>query len=391
MSYISFLKQVSKNKPVTRPINFLVSGQDTLIGNVVLKNIYEENMRKRKNLLILDDLGNDEILNTSTIRTLGYKIEDGMSGEYLLYNLFQVSTVKEISRLRELLNIMEYNESKKQKLIAYLHFIKHLEALSKKEHNPILTLEVLSNYSSTMLVEKKIQDLLLKNIITSEQQIYFLSKYMEICEAAADFENTLYLLIPYIRGKRSIFENNDCKAFIFKINELGTDVVMKSLLTQLLLYSIEDTSQNTTVIILDKGNGAKKYILNFLVSLNKKEELHIFSEDIFTITSASELPMILNKFEVKIYSKHLAMDSCLAIEKTMGDIDIVKKSYTATYDRRWNANKVWDIILGNNKTETYIANPTCREPRYRKEMIASFPKGNGIIEYMGNSSLFSIL
>jgi len=68
----------------------------------------------------------------------------------------------------------------------------------------------------------------------------------------------------------------------------------------------------------------------------------------------------------------------------------VKNSYQVTYDRRLAANRPWDILMGNNKTESYTQTAPAREPRYRKEMILSLAAGSGIVEFMGNTSVFTI-
>ena len=64
-----------------------------------------------------------------------------------------------MSRIRQVLDCMKYDEKQKQKLIAYFNIVKYIEKLSKKKEKVQLTIEVLSEYSSNLFVEKKLQQM----------------------------------------------------------------------------------------------------------------------------------------------------------------------------------------------------------------------------------------
>lgn len=200
----------------------------------------------------------------------------------------------------------------------------------------------------------------------------------------------LYILYPFIHGRDIRTEVLRNQVLIFPTGELGEDETIRSLVMQLLQFGLEeDRRRRITLLILDKGYGSRRCVLNLLKAVPPHVQMHIFSEDIFTLCDAATLAMVLNRFAVRVYSRHLAMSSAEAIEKACGEIDVVKTTYDVTYDRRWRSNRPWDILLGNNKTETYGTAPPEREPKYRREMIMSFPPGNGIVEFMGNTSVFS--
>ena len=147
---------------------------------------------------------------------------------------------------------------------------------------------------------------------------------------------------------------------------------------QLIQFSLEEKSgENITLIVFDRGIGNRKCILDLLKTMPEHIKTHVLSEDIFTLCDPSTLAMILNRFNTRIYGRHLAMESCEAIEKACGAMDVVKNSYQ-------------DILMGNNKTESYTQTAPAREPRYRKEMILSLAAGSGIVEFMGNTSVFTI-
>lgn len=391
MNYLTFIDRIMQYNPVPVPVRFLVSGNDAVIRNAVLNNVYRKARASGRRLVIIDDIGLAGAFNLNDITSIGYHVKDGMSGESFLYNPFCISTVTDISKMRQLLTALEYDEIRKMKFIAYLGFIKTVEELEKGNVNMVLTLETLNTYSTNMNVEKKLQNLLLRHVIDDGQHMQLLTKYLEICEAAADFENMLFILSPFINGDNMNTNTRNSQAIVYHMDQLGTDTVMRTVITQLLSFHLETVNGgDTTVIILDKGYGNRKYMLDFLATLPKEVDIHIFSEDIFTLCDTTNLAMIFNCFTARIFSRHLAMDSCQEIERFCGEIDVVKSSYTETRDRRWKANRPWDILMGNNKTEAYTQNVPIREPRYRKEIIAGFRLGSGIIEYMGNTSLFSV-
>ncbi len=387
MDYLNFVEQIMKYNSISAPNSFLVSGNDKLVRNHILNDIYRKAYHQKNHLIIIDDSNN---MDNDALEKIGYCIKDGLTGEYSFYPFFEVELQKEMSRIRQVLDCMKYDEKQKQKLIAYFNLVKYIEKLSKKKEKVQLTIDVLSEYSSNLFVEKKLQQMVDKYIITEEQQLYLLGKYVEVCDISADFENAWNLLEPYIMGDAKPFIENIPTAFHFHLKELGNDIVMKQLALQILSYYLEDAKRlNIAIIILDKGSGERSYFLKFLSELPIEIEHHLISEDIFTCDD-KVLPLFFNQFAVKIYSRHNAMPSCSSVEKVLGEIDVVKSAYSVNYDRRWKTNSPFDVLTSNNKTETYTWSPAIREPKYRKEMIASlFPK-SGIVEFMGRSCLFSL-
>ena len=388
MNCYKVVEKMSGDCSMTDKLNFFISGMDAGVRNHVLSDIYS---KIGKNLIILDDSGDSGVLDVAQIQAAGYQVKNGFSGEFRLYNPLRIDSINGMTRLRELMKVMGYDEKQKQKLIAYLKFIEHIERLFGTEEDNILTLEILGSYSSNVYVEMKIQKLVSENIIDSDQQLYLLSKYSEVCDVAADFENSFYILAPFIRGKNKLTSHADLTAYLFSFKEMETDIVIKNIVTHLLLYDIADNiNERFAILILDKGMGERPYILKLLTALPEWAEVYLVSPDIFTLVNNNMLSMIMNRFAVRIYSKHLAMDSCRFIEELLGEINVVKQSYAVNYDCRWSANKPLDILWGRNKTEGYVTNPSVREPKYRKEMIARLHQGEAIIEYGGRSLLVSL-
>lgn len=388
MNYLTFIEQIMKYNSVSAPNSFLVSGNDKLVCNYILSDIYRKAYHQKKHLIIIDDSKN---MDSDILEKIGYCIKNGLSGEYSFYPFFQVELQKEMSRIRQVLDCLNYDEKQKQKLIAYFNLVKYMEGLSKKKEKEELTIDVLSEYSSNLFVKKKLQQMVEDHSTNEEQQLYLLGKYSEICDIAPDFENDWNLLEPYIMGNIKPFaEKNVPTAFLLPFRELENDIVMKQLALQMLSYCLEDAKKsNIAVVILDKGSGERSYLLKFISELPIEVEHHLISEDIFTFDD-NAIQIFSNQFAVKIYSRHNAMASCSSIERVLGEIDVVKSAYSVNYDRRWKNNSPFDVLTRNNKTETYTWSPAIREPKYRKEMIISLFPNNGIVEFMGRSCLFSL-
>lgn len=390
MDYLTFIRRTMPQHFRTQELQFLVSGNDRLIRESILHDVIRSCREREERLMIVDDTGAAASVYPEILRSFGYQAVNGMSGEFCLYQPFQLTTVKGISKIRQMLATLEYNEKQKGKLLSYLGFIRHVETLRHGGRDFELDPGTLAEYSTVIAAEEKLQELAEAGILDARQQRLLLAKYAECASAAADFEDMLYILYPFIHGRDIRTEVLRNQALIFPTGELGEDETIRSLVMQLLQFGLEeDRSRRITLLILDKGYGSRRCVLNLLKAVPPHVQMHIFSEDIFTLCDAATLAMVLNRFAVRVYSRHLAMSSAEAIEKACGEIDVVKTTYDVTYDRRWRSNRPWDILLGNNKTETYGTAPPEREPKYRREMIMSFPPGNGIVEFMGNTSVFS--
>ena len=382
MHYLSFIEHMSQ-KYNCNHINYLVSGIDENIQSAILGDILMNN--HLQNLIVIDDSGTFSSFNDlALIKRYGFEIKNGFSENYCLYNPFHLHSFIDITKIRQLFEIFEYDEAQKGKLISYLNFIIHLEQLDKGTCN--LDLNKLAEYSSILAVEKKIQKLVQQNVINNEQQIVLLSKYSECSSAGADLENIFYNLLPFVSGEKAI-QNEFKKVIVFPIYTFDDDQNTKKAVLQLLKYGFKS---NMSFLILDKGRGERKYISHFIETFPLDVDIHIFSNDIFTLVNEEMLNHILNRFIVKIYSKHLAMSSAQIIEKICGDIEIVKEEKSVTYDRRFFANKPIDILFNKNKVESVVKMAPIREAKYRKEMIIKFPPGKGIIDFNGQTTLFSI-
>lgn len=391
MNYLMFIDRIAQHHPMTAKVQFLVSGSDRKVRNTVLQDVLEKCRGGNEKLVIVDDTGRRDVTVYNTIRSFGYQIKNGMAGNFCLYDPFKITTVNGISKMRQLFSTLGYDERQKGKLIAYLNFIRHMEYLENGSHEVELSLEKLGEYSTVMAVEEKLQYLVGAGIIDVRQQLALLSKYSECSSAAADLEDMFFVLLPFISGERVRFDSDPTQAVLFPTGELGEEETIRSLIMQLLRFGMEESRGNKiTLLVFDKGYGNRKCVFDLLKSLPYQVNVNVFSEDIFTLCDPEALAMILNRFTARIYSRHLAMSSAEAIEKVCGEIDVVKNSYNVTYDRRWRANSPWDMLWGNNKTEAYTQTAPVREPRYRKEMIMGFPPGSGIVEYLGNTSVFSV-
>ena len=387
MDYLTFINNVQRKDVVPESLRFLVSGNDSYLREKVLHEVLGQ-CQKNERLLVIDDTGENTAYNI--LSSLGYKVTNGLSGYKLCDNPFKITQLTSLSKLRQILDILEYDERKKGKLTAYLNFIRQIEMLETGQNDLTISLPLLGKYSTTKAVNTHLEKLVANGIIDEEQQLFLLAKYSECSSAAPEFEDILFLIAPFVEGRELWSESPT--AFVFPLDTFGEDKILKNLILQFLSLGLTEKSDpKTTVIILDKAAyGDRSGILHFILSTSPKLNIHIFSEDVFTLSSTSELANIFNRFNVRVFGRHAVESSAQQIENGCGKIEIVKSSYTVAYDRRWRANRPLDILFGKNKVETYVQAPPTFEPRYRKEAIMSLSPGCGIIEYHGQTTLFSI-
>ena len=115
-------------------------------------------------------------------------------------------------------------------------------------------------------------------------------------------------------------------------------------------------------------------------------DVHLFSTDVFSLPE-EDLSVLMNTFPTRIYSRHESMSSCAKIESCCGQIEVVKRSYTTTMDKRLRGS-AFDMLLGTNRTEAEIRNAPVQEARYRKEIINAMSRGTAIIDCGGMQTLF---
>lgn len=388
MDYLTFINNVQRKAAVLEPLQFLVSSNDSYLRENILHEVLKQCCQRNEHLLIIDDTGKS--ITHSILSSLGYRVSNGLSGYKLCDNPFKITNLTGLSKLRQILDILEYDERRKGKLTAYLNFIRRIEMLETGQNELTVSLPLLGKYSTTEAVKLYLEKLVTKGIIDEEQLFFLLAKFSECSSAAPEFEDMLFLIAPFVEG-RELWSESLATAFVFPLGMFGEDRALKNLILKLLSLGLtEKAHPKTTVIVLDRAYGNRNEILHFALSLPSSIKLHFFSEDIFTLGNTSELANIFNHFNVRVFGRHAVVSSARQIEDSCGMIEVTKPTYNVSYDRRWRANRPLDILFGKNKVETYAQAPPTFEPRYRKEAIMSLAPGCGIIEYHGQTTLFSI-
>lgn len=408
MDYLQFMDRILRSSCMNHSqIRYLVTGADPVVRNYVFHDIAGRCRGWGKTLYVVDDTGRRDVIDSGILQDARYNLQNGLSGDRCLYQPFHINSVYGTSRLRQILESLGYNEHQKAKLLGYFHFIMHLETLTSKigvDNSDIrtgrekpgtahadLSIDVLCSYSSVCAVEERLQELVDEGIIDERVRINLLSKYAECASAAADFEDMLFILMPFTQGESIHKGASPERALVFPTGEFGEDEAVRTILLQLLRFGLEEGNVGeSAVLVFDKGYGQRQSLFSFLSTLPADMEVHVFSDDIFTLSDEASVAGLLNRFSARIYSRHLTMESCKKIEESCGEIDIVKNARTTTYDRRLFSNRPWDILLGTNKAEAYIQGAPVREPQYRKEMICRLSPGSGIIDFMGQTSMFFI-
>lgn len=381
VNYLQYIGSVQQGGTMFSHMRFLVSGGDARVHQVVGRNIVSDTYNRGKTLFIVDNTQNI----TAIYDGFGlYNVVNALNGEVSLCNdLLNVNSLKSISRLRSLLADLGFDGTRAMKIVTYLNFVKETER--RLGNSSALTIDVLEQYSSVMLVEWKLKQLIELNKLSKENYRYLMGRYSEVSGAAADFETFLVLLSPFL-GDTNPRPN---MAVQLPVGEFTSDKPMQEMLCKLLISYIKQNVDRSAILILDDGNGEeRRFIVDVLKNIPVNAEVHMLSNDAFTLNEADR-SVLMNAFPVRIYTRHDNMSSCEKIERHCGQIDVVKHASTVTIDRRFKSNSAWDMLFGTNRTETSIANAPTKEYRFRKETINSFYDGTGIIDYGGNKVLFS--
>lgn len=379
MNYLQYIHSVYQPAHADNDIRYLVSGVDfrvrQILGQYIVNLIYDSG----KILFILDSTQSG-----SELTDFGsFKVMNPLNGDVnLCHDLLEVSSLKEISRFRNLLAELGFESTKAMKVVSYLSFVKETER--RLGNNGLLSIETLEEYSGTTLVKWKLRRLIENGILSNENYEYLLSRYAEVSSAATDFEMFLVMLAPFLGGTCQPFGGT---AVHLSVGEFAADRPMQEVLCKLMISFIKKQPTACSVLIVDDGKSNRGCILDVLKTLPTVTDVHFFTTDAFSL-SEGELSVLMSTFPVRIYSRHDSMSSCSKIESCCGHINVVKQSYTTTVDKRIRASTAFDMLLGTNRTEAEICNAPVREARYRKETINALCPGTAIIDCGGTQALF---
>lgn len=380
VNYLQYINSVQQSAAAVSNVRFLVSGIDARVRQIVGQNIIASAYNRGKTLFVVD---NTQSNNAAPAGFGSYRVVNVLNGEVSLCNdLLNVDSLQGISRLRALLADLGFDGTRAMKVVTYLKFVK--ETQRRLGDATRLTIGILEQYGSTMLVEWKLKQLVEAGCLSEINYQYLNGRYSEVSSAAADFESFLILLGPFLGDAHPASD----MAVYLPFGEFTSDKPMQEMLSKLLISYIKQSNYNSAILILDDGNGDdRKFIIDILKNIPVNTEIHMLSNDAFTFGEADR-SVLMNSFPVRIYTRHDNMTSCGKIESLCGQIDVVKHSSTVTIDKRFRANSAWDMLLGTNRTETSIANAPTKEYRFGKEIINTMFDGTGIIDYAGNKVMF---
>lgn len=379
MNYLQYIHSVYQPTGAGTGIRYLVSGVDfrvrQVLGQYIVNSVYDSG----KVLFVLDSTqSGSEFTNFGR-----FQVMNPLNGDVdLCHDLLEVSSLKEISRLRSLLMDLGFEGTKAMKVVSYLSFVKEIER--RLGNNVPLRIETLEEYGGTALVKWKLLHLVENGKLSNESYEYLLSRYAEVSSAAADFEMFLVMLAPFLSGA---YQPSAGTAVHLTVGEFAADRPMQQMLCKLMISFVKKQPSACSILIVDDGKSDRSCIIDVLKTIPTATDVHLLTTDAFSL-SEEDLSVLMGTFPVRIYSRHDTMSSCAKIEASCGSIDVVKRSYTTTIDKRIRASTAFDMLLGTNRTEAEICNAPVREARYRKEIINSLCPSAAIIDCGGTQALF---
>lgn len=382
INYLSFIEFVNRSHPTvssTFDTRFLVSGNDVTVKNVIGNHIISSCYNNGKTLYVLD---NTKKPATVTLHYGLYHTVDIVNSDFgLCHDLLEVDSLPSISRLKTILTEIGFNELKALQVINYLHFVKNIEV--RLGNKSVLGINTLTQYSGTLFVKQKLDKLLNDGLFSREEYEYLFGKYAEVSAAAADFDNMLCILSPFLGNNV-----NEQAAIVIPFGEYRDDKSLVAIMSRLIISKIKEDAEKSALLIIDCGVGDRSFLIDIVRNITDVTEVHIISDDAFSLND-SDIGVLMNSLSVHVFSAHSNMISCQKIEKQLGEIDVIKRSSSVTVDRRIRESSVWDILLDTNRTETSTNNAPTKEYRHKKEKIRSLSSGSAIVEFKGEQSLLT--
>lgn len=379
MNYLQYINSVYQPAQNGSGISYLVSGVDSRVRQVLGQHIVNTAYASGKILFIVDNTQSGSEFACFG----GFQVMNPLNCDVdLCHDLLEVSSLKEISRLRSLLANLGFEDIRAMKVVSYLSFVRETER--RLGNDGPLSIETLEEYGSTTLVKWKLRQLMEKGTLSNDNYEYLLSRYAEVSGASADFEFFLVMLAPFLGGA---CQPTAGTAVHLSVGEFAADRPMQDVLCKLMLSFVRKQPDACTVLIVDDSKGDRSCIVDILKTMSTGTDVHLLTTDAFSLNEA-DLSVLMNTFTVRVYSRHESMTSCSKVESCCGHIDVVKRSYTTTVDKRIRASSAFDMLLGTNRTEAEIRNAPVREARYRKETINSLCAGAAVIDCGGTQALF---
>lgn len=305
MNYLQYIQSLYQPEYLNNDIRYLVSGIDSrvrkVLGQYIVNSVYESG----KILFILDSTQSGSAFTDFG----GFKVMNPLNGDIdLCHDLLEVSSLKEVSRLRSLLSDLGFDGTKGMKVISYLSFVKETER-RLGNHSP-LSVEVLEQYGGTSMVKWKLWQLVEKGMLSKESYEYLLCRYAEVSDAAADFEMFLVMLAPFLSGN---FQPSSGIAVHLPVGEFASDRPMQEVLCKIMISYIKKQPAACSMLIVDDGKCDRRCIIDALKTLPTATDVHFFTTDAFSMRE-EDLSVLMGTFPVRIYSRHDSMSSCSKIE-----------------------------------------------------------------------------
>lgn len=240
-------------------------------------------------------------------------------------------------------------------------------------------MDIFQKYRASFLFQETIDSI---SELSERSRKYIETVYDETCESAAEFSQFVRISYPFLSGQEIPTKTEQIISYpLFRMEK-----DMASILLMLLRFKIMDFVCPPAVLILDKGGCFRKEVNNFILQL--PGELYMVSDDI--ISGNEDFKKLESTFDAEIFSRHSSAQASQELENIFGSHPVRHVTYSIQRDRHWRANTPWDLLLGNDKTETVSTLQPVYEPNFRKELIESLPPGTVVIKFRGQHRMTTI-
>lgn len=368
--------------------SIMVSGIDETVKRALFRKWFDMVYALRTPHIVIDLSRTGEMKNI--LQQFGVNIGASIPGSNC-FSMFDGDDFESEDRLRVRMSNAGWSNEKKDKAIAYMLFLQHINHLETGQMESF-GMNLMAKYSSPKDFEYVIKQLYDQGIIEYYEQLGILGKYSELSSVAPDLEALLMAgsITQGMNNERelrleSLRGNNVAYIHIGRMrDEYSRLNILNAIKGKIDNYSFSHANNNSVITIYGKGKMNENVISDFVNDMEEDSQILLVSDNVFGIRDNEE---IQQNFPMRIFSRHDIMDAAEKVQNTFGNIYIRKKTYATARDMHMKSRGILDRIMGTDVVKTETISEPQPEAKYRKEEIMAYLPGQCIVSYAGQDML----